>query len=137
MQRAHNGEQQQGRGGQVAGKEDGKHAKRHHEHHFAGERIDYIAAERTKQQGGDGIARKHQSDHVLSGSEVLAQVERQQWCKHVKGKKQRKVGCHHLAVVPIPKLVHLIFQSFYLSGAKVRFFGRLSAELTLTNYNGA
>ena len=103
MQRAHDGEHEQGRGCQIAGKEDGKGSEGYHEHRFAGKRVDHIAAERTYQQGCDGVARQYQSDDILSGAEVLAEVERQQRREHVEGEKQRKVGRHHLAIIPIPE----------------------------------
>ena len=78
MQRSDNGEQQQGARRQITCKEDGKAGKAHHEHRLAREGVDHIAAERTEEQGSDGISRQHQSDDVFRGMKVLAQVERQQ-----------------------------------------------------------
>jgi hypothetical protein len=64
---------------------------------------------------------------------VLAEVERQQRREHVEGEKQRKVGRHHLAVIPIPESLHLP-NLLTFQAAKVRFFDRNRAKLTLTNY---
>ena len=102
VQRSDDEEQQQGRCRQIACEEDGKQAETDHEHRLSGERVHEIAAEGPQQQGGDGVAREHQTYHVLRGSEVLTQVEWQQRGQYVEGKEQREVRRHHLTIVPIP-----------------------------------
>ena len=103
MKCTHDGEQQQRGCCQVAGKEYRESSKTNHQHHLARERVDEIATERTEQQCRDGVARQHQTDHILRGTKVFAEIQRQQGCQHIKGEKQREVGCHHLTVVQIPQ----------------------------------
>ena len=87
MQRSHDGEQQERRGCQIAGKEDGEGREAYHQHRFTRKSIDHIATERAHHQRRDGIAREHQSYHVLGGAEMLTQVERQQRCQHIEGEE--------------------------------------------------
>ena len=107
VQGTDNGEQQEGRCRQVAGKEDGKGREADHQHRLARKGVDEIAAEWPEQQGSDGIARQHQPDDVLSGSKCLIEIKGQQWRQQVESGEQRKVGCHHLAIVTIPQPFHL------------------------------
>ena len=106
VERSDDHEQQQGGGRQVACEENGKCPEAHHQHRAAREGVDEITAEGAEQQGRHRIARQHQPDHVLRGTEVLAQIERQQGRQHVEGEEQRKVCRHHLTVVPVPQPVH-------------------------------
>ena len=103
MQCAHYGKQQQGGCCQVAGKEDGEGGKTNHQHRLAGEGVDEIAAEGAEQQCRNGIARQHETYHVLRGTKMLAQIERQQWCEYVEGEEEGEIGHHHLAVVAVPE----------------------------------
>ena len=105
MQRAHNGEEQERGSRQIAGKEDGKGRVTHHQHRLAWKRVDQIAAERSEQERRQRVTRQHQSYDVLRGAEMLFQIERQQRCEDVKSEKQRKIGCHHLTIVSVPKSV--------------------------------
>ena len=99
---SHNGEQQQRGCCQITNKEQREESETDHQYHLARKGVDHESAERTKHQCRDGIAGENQSDNILGGTEMLAQIERQQGCQLVEGKEQCEVGCHHLAIVPIP-----------------------------------
>ena len=105
MQGAHNGEEQQCASHQIACKEDEKQEKAHHEHLLARETVHHIAAEGAHEHGGDRVARKHQSNHILGGAKAFAQVERQQRGEQIEGEKQQEIGCHHLDEITVPQYV--------------------------------
>ena len=103
MERSDDGKPQQGSGDNIAAEtyEVGKEA--YEEHTLARKAIDYEPAERSYEEGSDGIAREHHSNHVLGSAVCLAQIKRQQGCEQIEGKRQREVGYHHLPVVAVPK----------------------------------
>ena len=74
MERSDDGKPQQGSGDNIATEtyEVGKEA--YEKHTLARKAIDHEPAERSYEEGSDGIAREHHSYHVLGSAVCLAQI---------------------------------------------------------------
>ena len=100
------GEQKQGGGEDVAGKQDGEAGEAHHKHLLSWKGIDEVSAEGSEEHGHDGVARQHSPYHILGCPEMFAEVDGQERCEEVEGEKEREICYHHLAIVLIPKSFH-------------------------------
>ena len=102
---AHYGEQRERARQQVASEESEIEEQSYEQHALARERVDDETAERTHEQRRERIARQHQAYHVLAGREMLAQIERQQRCEHIKCKCHAEIGSHHPQIIPVPEFL--------------------------------
>ena len=87
VKRAHQREKKQSARQQVEPVKQETQQHEEHQHLLAVERIDDVAAERTEQQRRHGIARQHHPDDILRGTEMLAQIDRKQGRKNIKGEE--------------------------------------------------
>ena len=103
VERAANGEHENGASCDVASEAHEESRETQHEHLLAREAVDDVTAKGTHDERSHGVAAQHDAYHVFSGPKLLAEIQRQQRGEEIECKIKQEVGRHHLDVVGVPK----------------------------------
>ena len=104
MEGADNSEHKQGAGADIAGKKDEENEETYRQHTLSVEAVDNKSTYRTDQQRGYNVAREHYAYRAFVGVKLVVEIYRQQRGEEIEGEKQKKIACHHLKILVIPKL---------------------------------
>ena len=83
MHSTHDGEEEQCACSEIAAETDEVEKEADEQNPFPWKAVDEESAERSDQKSRDGVAGEHQANHVLTCTEAVGQVEREQRCEQI------------------------------------------------------
>ena len=102
VQGSNHGKNENRRCQEIASEEEGKQTIHQHQHFLSRKTIHDVAAERTNDESGDGVARKYQSNGLFISHEPFAHEDGEERHEHIEREKQKEISNIQLDEVAIP-----------------------------------